>query len=112
MERTETPVLWRKPPVTEIPVPVAAAPAPYSALKSAVYHAAKQPSASSPAGTKDLRLGRNWVRHAVLVLHRAADLSDGLKLSHFALLGCAFRLGRHPQHFSHALGQGSGCEGF
>ena len=31
MERTETPVLWRKPPVTEIPVPVAAAPAPYSA---------------------------------------------------------------------------------
>jgi hypothetical protein len=31
MERIETPVLWRKPPVTEIPVPVAAAPAPYSA---------------------------------------------------------------------------------
>ena len=31
MERTETPALWRKPPVTEIPVPVAAAPAPYSA---------------------------------------------------------------------------------
>ena len=31
MERTETPALWRKPPATEIPVPVAAAPAPYSA---------------------------------------------------------------------------------
>jgi hypothetical protein len=31
MERTETPVLWRKLPATEIPVPVAIAPAPYSA---------------------------------------------------------------------------------
>jgi hypothetical protein len=39
MEWTETPALRRKPPGTEIPIPVAAAPAPYSADRPAVIEA-------------------------------------------------------------------------
>ena len=49
MERTETPALWRKPPDTEIPVPVATAPAPYSATAQRA-----RPTAARAAGPNRL----------------------------------------------------------
>jgi hypothetical protein len=54
MERTETPALWRKLPETEIPVPVATAPAPYSAAAQCGRAAAqRRPDAGQPSAFAD-----------------------------------------------------------
>jgi hypothetical protein len=54
MERIETPALWRKLPVTETPVPVVTAPAPYSAGVDQLGKAASDTIEHRRGGHRDL----------------------------------------------------------
>lgn len=74
MERTETPVLWRKPPVTEIPVPVVAAPAPYSAVCGTS-------STACPKTTKSL-LRAAWKLDAQQGMAKLEKLAQWLEREH------------------------------
>jgi hypothetical protein len=57
MERIETPALWRKPSATAIPVPVAAAPAPYSAVAQRARSLTEE---QKPAMAKKMNAPMRW----------------------------------------------------
>jgi hypothetical protein len=77
MGRTETPAQWRKRSVTEIPVPVVAAPAPYSA--TAKCH--RTSSQGSAGQTKSL-LREAWKLDAKAGMAKLEKLAEWLEREH------------------------------